>query len=90
MLGVTFFGIFLTPVFYYVLQGLSERFGGKHRQPSQPVPEAWMEHIAPCPSPAVGSPAGEASQDRGPSGIPSLGDLSPNADNLPQGPTAVP
>jgi len=24
MLGVTFFGIFLTPVFYYVLQGLSE------------------------------------------------------------------
>ncbi len=25
MLGVTLFGIFLTPVFYYVLQGLSER-----------------------------------------------------------------
>ena len=28
MLGVTFFGIFLTPVFYVVLQGLSER--GNH------------------------------------------------------------
>ncbi len=26
MLGVTFFGIFLTPVFYYVLQSLSSRF----------------------------------------------------------------
>jgi multidrug efflux pump len=26
MLGVTVFGIFLTPVFYYVLQGLSERW----------------------------------------------------------------
>ena len=25
MLGVTFFGIFLTPVFYVVLQGFSER-----------------------------------------------------------------
>jgi multidrug efflux pump len=28
MLGVTFFGIFLTPVFYFVLQGLSEMWGG--------------------------------------------------------------
>ena len=28
MLGVTFFGIFLTPVFYVVLQGLSEIWGG--------------------------------------------------------------
>jgi multidrug efflux pump len=37
MLGVTFFGIFLTPVFYYVLQGLSERFGGtpKHHSPAE-------------------------------------------------------
>src|SRR5262249_31101222 len=25
MLGVTLFGVFLTPVFFYVLQGLSER-----------------------------------------------------------------
>jgi multidrug efflux pump len=30
MLGVTVFGIFLTPVFYYVLQGLSERWSGGH------------------------------------------------------------
>jgi multidrug efflux pump subunit AcrB len=28
MLGVTFFGIFLTPVFYVVLQGFSEMWGG--------------------------------------------------------------
>ena len=28
MLGVTFFGLFLTPVFYVVLQGLRERTGG--------------------------------------------------------------
>ena len=28
MLGVTFFGIFLTPVFYYVLQGFSSWWAG--------------------------------------------------------------
>jgi len=32
MLGVTLFGIFLTPVFYYVIQ----RFGGPSRVPGQP------------------------------------------------------
>jgi len=30
MLGVTLFGIFLTPVFYYVVQGISERTGFGH------------------------------------------------------------
>jgi hypothetical protein len=35
MLGVTLFGIFLTPVFYYVLQGLSDRWAGKPAE--QPV-----------------------------------------------------
>ena len=29
MLGVTLFGIFLTPVFYYVVRGISERFWTK-------------------------------------------------------------
>jgi multidrug efflux pump subunit AcrB len=29
MLGVTFFGIFLTPAFYYLLQGLSDLWAGK-------------------------------------------------------------
>jgi hypothetical protein len=29
MIGVTFFGIFLTPVFYYVLQSLSSRRGAE-------------------------------------------------------------
>jgi multidrug efflux pump len=32
MLGVTFFGIFLTPVFYVVLQGLSEKWGGSEHE----------------------------------------------------------
>jgi multidrug efflux pump len=36
MLGVTFFGIFLTPVFYYVLQGLSEWWRPMHH----PTPTA--------------------------------------------------
>ena len=39
MLGVTFFGVFLTPVFYYVLQGLSERFGRGHHHNASPVGE---------------------------------------------------
>ncbi len=30
MLGVTLFGVFLTPVFYYVLQGLSDWWGPAH------------------------------------------------------------
>ncbi|HVA45862.1 MAG TPA: multidrug efflux RND transporter permease subunit [Pirellulales bacterium] len=34
MLGVTLCGIFLTPVFYVVLQAVSDAFGGSH--PSQP------------------------------------------------------
>jgi multidrug efflux pump len=38
MIGVTLFGIFLTPVFYYVLQGLSERLGG-HKHPPGHRPE---------------------------------------------------
>ena len=35
MLGVTLFGIFLTPVFYYVISRLSER-----RAPAAPVEKA--------------------------------------------------
>jgi multidrug efflux pump len=33
MLGVTFFGIFLTPVFYYVLQGVSDWYSPHHPAP---------------------------------------------------------
>ena len=32
MLGVTLFGIFLTPVFYYVIQWLTERLTGPRRE----------------------------------------------------------
>jgi multidrug efflux pump len=44
MIGVTLFGIFLTPVFYYVLT----RFGGKHPAPKQAVmePHAAQEPVA--------------------------------------------
>ena len=34
MLGVTFFGLFLTPVFYVVIQGAIERAGKKKAQPA--------------------------------------------------------
>jgi hypothetical protein len=40
MIGVTLFGIFLTPVFYYVLT----RFGGKHPSPKQAVMEPDAAH----------------------------------------------
>ena len=53
MLGVTFFGIFLTPVFYFVIQ----RFGG-------PVPVATaplMEVAGESPGQAMSSPHGPAS-----------------------------
>ena len=42
MLGVTFFGIFLTPVFYYVLQGLSEWWSP--HEPAGPKAEGPTGH----------------------------------------------
>ncbi len=39
MLGVTFFGIFLTPVFYYVIQWLSDR-----RMATQPALDQIIPH----------------------------------------------
>ena len=35
MLGVTLFGIFLTPVFYYVIQWFSDRRGGPRRDEAE-------------------------------------------------------
>ena len=40
MLGVTLFGIFLTPVFYYVIQWLVDKAGRKE-SPTQPP---WTTH----------------------------------------------
>jgi multidrug efflux pump len=40
MIGVTVFGIFLTPVFYYVLQGISERWSPGRVPPQHPAPVA--------------------------------------------------
>ncbi len=36
MLGVTFFGLFLTPTFYVLLRGLAQRFwpSGSHKEPT--------------------------------------------------------
>ncbi len=36
MLGVTTFGIFLTPVFYYVIDWISQRYGGSSRSRNEP------------------------------------------------------
>jgi hypothetical protein len=38
MLGVTFFGIFLTPVFYYVIQWFAERHAVANEAPTGPAP----------------------------------------------------
>ena len=43
MLGVTFFGIFLTPVFYYVLQGLSEWWSPHQHEPHAAEPAETHE-----------------------------------------------
>ena len=37
MLGVTFFGLFLTPVFYYVLQGVSDWWAARKQSTSFPA-----------------------------------------------------
>jgi multidrug efflux pump subunit AcrB len=38
MIGVTLFGIFLTPVFYEKLTGLSDRWHGHHPEPEAAKP----------------------------------------------------
>jgi multidrug efflux pump len=58
MLGVTLFGIFLTPVFYYVLQGIADRRAG-HVTPEQAAPDQGSpEDATPPEEPAAtGRPA---------------------------------
>jgi multidrug efflux pump len=43
MLGVTFFGLLLTPVFYVVIQGLAERRRRPADAPPLPAPEPTAE-----------------------------------------------
>jgi hypothetical protein len=58
MLGVTLFGIFLTPVFYYVIQWITDRRG-----PAEPAGEA--EIVSSGEFAAVGHPAaGHAEEGR--------------------------
>ena len=40
MLGVTLFGIFLTPVFYYVIQGFSPTAAKQNLPPAEPEKHA--------------------------------------------------
>ncbi len=49
MLGVTFFGLFLTPVFYYVLQGLSELLSphGPHQKAGSPPADVPLDDGSP-------------------------------------------
>jgi len=42
MLGVTLFGIFLTPVFFYVIRWLGDRMYGIDHQDSIPDPESQL------------------------------------------------
>jgi len=49
MIGVTFFGLFLTPVFYDVLQWVAEKF---NPQPEHPQHAAGETHSPAAPSPA--------------------------------------
>ena len=45
MLGVTLFGIFLTPVFYYVIQWFSDRRGGPRRIEEDETEEEPAPHV---------------------------------------------
>ena len=49
MLGVTFFGLFLTPVFYVTIKWITGRFGGGKAQPpeSGPRPPVRVEPLEP-------------------------------------------
>src|SRR5262249_51448417 len=49
MLGVTLFGIFLTPVFFYVLQGLGRRRGTERASPVASAP-GGASPLAPHPA----------------------------------------
>ena len=60
MLGVTFFGLFLTPVFYVVLRGLVLRSGGGRPRPGP----AEAARVRAGPAPAVPAPA-PAAPERG-------------------------
>src|SRR5262249_143316 len=44
MLGVTLFGIFLTPVFYYVIQWLSDVRGSRQEPAAAPKPSSSDQH----------------------------------------------
>jgi multidrug efflux pump len=44
MLGVTLFGIFLTPVFYYVIQWVNDSISGDHGQVVPPTRGPHLEH----------------------------------------------
>jgi Cu/Ag efflux pump CusA len=43
MLGVTFFGLFLAPVFYVAITWLTERLHRRRIDPSRPMPEFSRE-----------------------------------------------
>ena len=61
MLGVTLFGIFLTPVFYFVIQWVNDTISGDHGRPDSPATGGHdHEHALAGPgSPAVEEPSGE-------------------------------
>jgi multidrug efflux pump len=52
MLGVTLFGIFLTPVFFYVIQWLGDRRGSRH----EPAPATVTGSSVAQPAPGASLP----------------------------------
>jgi multidrug efflux pump subunit AcrB len=58
MLGVTLFGVFLTPVFYFVIQGFSEH------KPGLVAADRHAEQTQPIPGPTPAHPAAETELDR--------------------------
>jgi multidrug efflux pump len=68
MLGVTVFGIFLTPVFFYVIQWFGDRKPGAAPSPAAPQPAAGAPSSPPVPETGIheqpGSPEGGEPQNQ--------------------------
>jgi hypothetical protein len=50
MLGVTLFGIFLTPVFFYLIQGIKDRRAKKHAKELSHTPADTLAKGSPKPA----------------------------------------
>jgi multidrug efflux pump subunit AcrB len=92
MLGVTLFGIFLTPVFYYVIQWISDRreAAARARRPAAEEPAGFAPHAHPPDGPAKAGhpehPFGGNGNGDGHHDTPDADTSSPDDDLLTAGP----